>query len=356
MIFYILLVVIVISLFLVAYKYPTAEKAISLTLLSIMILIGGFRDRIGWDYYSYTNWYLKGTRDDGLELGFLAILRIFRYLNLDYHFLFFFFSFFTYLFAYLGIRKYIKKSSLSMVLYILIPVLFLYSFTYIRQFLSVTIAFYAFSFLLDKKYLNYFLLMFVGVSIHYSCLLPFIFFLIMYKWGSFIKSHHLYLLMGFTFIMGQVGIIHWLSLLFKDSHYLFYVSNEFAVAVPLLKLLVINIMVFLIINYYDRHGFQHPNHKYLLLVYVCSILFLNLFSESTELTRLYIYFRIFEIILVSEIIYAALKNKRFWFIGFVCCFYLFPYFRAISIDYETAPENLKLIPYKSLLYKNTQFL
>ena len=97
MILYILLVAVVVSLFFIAYKYPTTEKTISLTLLGIMILIGGFRDRIGWDYNSYTNWYLKGTRDDGFEFGFLGIMQIFRYLNLDYHFLFFFFPFFLFL-------------------------------------------------------------------------------------------------------------------------------------------------------------------------------------------------------------------------------------------------------------------
>jgi hypothetical protein len=91
MIFYILLVIVVICLFFIAYKYPTTEKAISLVLLGIMILIGGFRDRIGWDYSSYINWYLEGTRDAGFEFGFLGIMKVFRYLNLDYHFLFFFF-------------------------------------------------------------------------------------------------------------------------------------------------------------------------------------------------------------------------------------------------------------------------
>lgn len=355
MTFYILLVVLVVGLFFIAYKYPTTEKAISLTLLGIIILIGGFRDRIGWDYNSYTNWYLKGTRDDGFEFGFLGIMQIFRYLNLDYHFLFFFFSFFTYLFAYLGIKKYTKKSSLPMVLYVLIPVLFLGSFTYIRQFLSVAIAFYAFSFLLDKKYFVFFLLMFIGVSIHYSCLLPFFLFMVVYKWGIFVKSRYLYILMVITFIIGQIGIIHWLSLFLKDSHYLFYVSAKFSVSVPLLKLLVINTMGFLVINYYDKYGFKYPNQKYLLVLYVCSILFLNLFSESVELTRLYIYFRIFEIILVAEIFQIALLNKRFWFVGFVCCFYLLPYFRAIILDYESSSKNLKLTPYKSLLLKSTSF-
>ncbi len=352
MVFYILLVIVIFGLFLVAFVYPKTEKGISLTLLGILILIGGFRDRIGWDYRSYTNWYLNGTRDDGLEFGFLGIMKIFRYLNLDYHFLFFFFSFFTYLFAYLGIRKFTKKSSLPLVLYFLIPVFFLYSFTYIRQFLSVTIAFYAFSYLLERKYISYFLLMFVGISIHYSCIFPFIVFLVVFKWGNLIKDYQLYLLMGVTFLLGQIGIIHWLSLLFKDSHYLYYVSSNFAKTVPLLKLVVMNAMGFLVINYHHKNGFRYPNQKYFLVLYICCILFLNLFSESMELTRLYIYFRIFEILLVAEIIYAALINKRFWLLGCLCCFYLFPFFRAINIDYEKGPENLKLIPYKSILLKS----
>lgn len=351
MIFYVLLVAVVFCLFLVAYRYPRTDKSISLTLLVILILIGGFRDSIGWDYRSYTNWYHNGTRDEGLEFGFLGIMKIFRYLTLDYHFLFFFFSFFTYLFAYFGIKKYTQNISLPMVLYFLIPVLFLYSFTYIRQFLSVTVAFYAFSFLLDKKYIIYFLLMFVGTSIHYSCIIPFIVFLVVYIWGENINNLHLYLLLGVTFVIGQFGIIHWLSFIFKDSHYLFYVSSKFANAVPLLKLLVINAMGFFVMNYYDKNGFRYPNQKYLLLLYIFSILFLNLFSESSELTRLYIYFRIFEIILVAEIIYSSLRNKRFLLLGCICCFYLFPFFRAIQIDYEMGPENLKLIPYKSVLLK-----
>jgi hypothetical protein len=351
MVFYILLVVVVICLFRVSFVFPRFEKAVSLILLGIMILIGGFRDRMGWDYSFYTNWYLYGTRDDGLEFGFLGIMKIFRYLNLDYHFLFFFFSFFTYLFAYLGVKKYTKNSSLPLVLYFLIPVLFLYSFTYVRQFLSVTIAFYAFSYLIEKKYISYLLLMFVGFSIHYSCIFPFIVFILVFGWGSLLKSHHLYILMALTFILGQIGIIHWFSLFLNNSHYSYYVTSEFSKSVPLLKLVLMNAMGLFVINHYDKNRFIYPNQKYLVAVYICSILFLNVFSESIQLTRLYIYFRIFEIILVAEIIYATLRNKRFWLLSCICCFYLFPFFRAIQIDYETAPENLKLIPYKSLLLK-----
>ena len=141
----------------------------------------------------------------------------------------------------------------------------------------------------------------------------------------------------------------------KDSHYSFYVSQKHAVPVPILKLLAFNVVGTFVIWYYSVRGFVDDNKKYFLILYMLSIIILNLFSESTELTRIYIYFRIFEIILVAEIFQIALLNKRFWFVGFVCCFYLLPYFRAIILDYESSSKNLKLTPYKSLLLKSTSF-
>lgn len=86
--FYTFLLLIILSLLFISYKYPSTEKNISLTILSILVLIGGFRDRIGLDYGNYIGWYNKGTRDDGFEFGFLAIMKVFRFLNLDYKFLF----------------------------------------------------------------------------------------------------------------------------------------------------------------------------------------------------------------------------------------------------------------------------
>ncbi|CAD0008511.1 EpsG family protein [Flavobacterium salmonis] len=351
--FYIILIFVVLALFLVSYNYPGKEKIVSLSLLVIMILIGGFREGIGWDYNNYTYWYMYGTRDNNVEYGFLMIMKIFRFLNLSYTFLFFFFSFFTYLFVYLGARKYTKKSTLPLVLYFMIPVMFLYSFTYIRQFLSVAITFYAFSFLLDKKYYYYSLLMISAIFIHYSSLIPFIIFFIIFKWGEFIETRYLYLVIGISFIISQIGVIHLLTFIFKESHYLYYVSNKFTVPVPFAKLLVLNTMGLIILWYYQKFGFQLSHQRCLMLAYISSIVFINMFSESTELTRVYIYFRIFEIILVSEIIYYTLRNKKIWLTSFICCFYLFPFFRAIKIDGEKQKdEKMRLIPYKSLLIKN----
>ncbi|MBK0371262.1 EpsG family protein [Flavobacterium agrisoli] len=349
MIFYILLLLGAFVLVFISYKQPCLEKQVSFSLLGIMMVVGGFRDHIGWDYNAYVHWYLYGTRDQDFEFGFLALLQFFRYFKIDYRFLFFFFSFFTYLFAYLGIREYTKKTSLPLLLYLVIPVFFLYSFTYVRQFLAVTIAFYAFSFLLKKQYWSYFLLMFLGISVHKSCLIPLVFFLLIYKWGECINQYYIVLLMGLSFVISKIGLIYLLSLLLKDSHYLFYVSSQFAVPVPWTKLIGLNAMGLIVLIWYHMYGFQVAHQKILVMLYLFSVIIINLFSESTELTRVYIYFRIFEIIIVAEIIRNSLKRKHLYLITFLSCFYIVPFFRAIKIDSEYGPEKLKLIPYKSYL-------
>jgi hypothetical protein len=350
MLFYILLAVLVFSFCIISHRYPKLDNNISLALLAIIILIGGLRDRIGWDYNSYTTWYLEGNRDYNFEFGFLTLMNVFRYFKLSAPFLFFFFSFFTYVFVYLGIKKYTKEKTLPLVLYVMIPVMFLYSFTYMRQFLAVAIAFYAFSYLLAKKYIVYFLLMFLGISMHYSCIIPFVFFIVISKYEDRIQLKYLGLLIFISFVFSQIGVIGILSMFLKGSHYYFYVSQKHAVPVPIFKLLVFNVIAAFVIWYHSVKGFVDTNKKHFLILYILSIIILNLFAESTELTRIYIYFRIFEIVVLADIIREVwYERKSRIVIFFVFCFYLFPYFRAIKIDSEVGPAGLKLIPYKTIV-------
>ncbi len=351
MLFYVVLLVVVVALVGLAYKVPKTATPVSLLLLLGMVVIGGFRDSIGWDYEWYSNWYLRGTRDAGLEFGFLALMQLFRHWQLAVPVLFFVVAFLTYLAVYLGVKKYSTTSSLPLVLYLLIPSLFIGSFTLIRQLLAVALAFYAFAFLLEKKKGPFFILMAVAVSFHYSALVPLVVFLVVYQWGNRIAPQHLYWLLAVTFCIGQLGVIALLSGLLEGSHYHFYVAQQFAVPVPFLKLAIFNTMGILVIFFYNQKGFPVPNRNPVLVLYIVGIGFLNAFAESSDLTRLYIYFRIFEIILMADIMYWLLAKKRHVLLGLVCCFYILPYFRAIKMDYETGPEGLKMIPYKSLLVK-----
>jgi len=155
------------------YLYPDKNKLLQWFVFVIVVAVAGLREYVGYDYASYVDWYINGKRDDNIEFGYLQIMNMFRYLNLSYHFLFFFFSFTSCLFLFLGIKKYTENQNFAFLIFLLLPELFLTSFSSIRQSFSVSVCFYAFYYLMNRKHTIYLLLMLLAVSVHYSAFMPF---------------------------------------------------------------------------------------------------------------------------------------------------------------------------------------
>lgn len=350
MFFYILLVVVVFCLVLVACVYPKNEKRISWLLISIMILIGGFRDRIGSDHDSYVSWYLQGTRDEDFEFGFVVIMNLFRALHLSPHFLFFFFSFFTYVFVCLGIRNYTTNVNLALLCYILIPCLYITSFTLVRQSFSVAISFYAFYYLINKKYLIFFLLMLVGFSIHRTCLIAFLVFLFTYRFADKIKIVHLVIALITSFILSKLNFHYLFSGFFKDMRYSYYFSNQ-QIPVNFIKIIILNGVGIFVLFYFDKLKKVYPYQKYLLVLYFFSLVSVNLLSTLNDLSRIYTYFRIFEIIVVTDLIFLENNRKKIFLFSFFFVMYFGTFINGLKTDYKVQDPNMpKFIPYKNLLW------
>ncbi|MEP6803979.1 MAG: EpsG family protein [Flavobacterium sp.] len=354
MIFYIVFLLFISSLLLMQYFCPFKQRILEIIVLGIIVLISGLRKSVGYDYNNYVLWYLYKVRDQDFEFGFVAIMNLFRYFDLPPFFLFFFFSFFTYLFVYLGIKKYTSNSNLALLFFIMIPGLYLTSFTILRQFFSVAICFYSFSFLINKKYIQYFLLMFIGLSIHNSCLIPFILFLIVFRYGNQIKINYLYGIMFFSFLFSSLGFFHFFHFFFDKSRYLYYFSNQNEL-VNIWKIIVLNFEGILILYYFKINKYTYSYQHYLVVLYSFSIVFLNLFSNNADLTRIAIYFRIFEIIIVSDLIFSQANNNRKILFSFFYTLYFLSFLNALKKDLEFEDVNMsKLIPYNNILLSSSK--
>lgn len=351
MIFYVLLALSVLGLFLFSYRYPYAEKNISLILFGIMVFVSGLRNRVGGDYDSYVSWYLLKTRDNRLEFGFVAIMDLFRWLKLSPQFLFFFFSFFTCYFVFLGVKKYSENSNLALLLYILLPSLYLSSLVFVRQSFSVAISFYAFYYLINKRYLIYFVLMFIGISIHNSCLIPFVVFLLIATFIDTIKIKHLIFLLIISLILSMFDFIRIFSVLFKETRYAFYFSNQ-RIPVNNLKLIILNCVSIFVLFHFDKLKETYAYQKYILILYVFSVVLINVFSPLNELSRIYIYFRIFEIIVVADLIFLASNQKRILFFSFFFVLYFGSFLNALKKDFESRENMCKFIPYNNILWSS----
>lgn len=153
--------------------------------LLIPILVSGFRYGVGTDYFNYINIFnthvnmITGSfiENNGLaEFGYFLLEKISYALTGDSRLVFLSMSFMTVAFFYLGMRKYtLRYPGLVFFLYLL--TIFPMSMNAVRQGVAMSIMFYAFTFILDKKPLQYTLLSLAASLFHISALLllPFYF-------------------------------------------------------------------------------------------------------------------------------------------------------------------------------------
>jgi hypothetical protein len=153
--------------------------------LLIPILISGFRYGVGTDYFNYVNIFnshiemdLKTYTDiNGIaETGYFILEKVSYSLMGDARLVFLSTAFLTITFFYLGMKRYrLRYPGLIFLLYLL--TIFPMTMNAVRQGVAVSIMFYAFTFILNKKPFRYLLITLFASLFHISALLliPFYF-------------------------------------------------------------------------------------------------------------------------------------------------------------------------------------
>lgn len=344
MIYYILFIGCISGLLALEHFLPSKKHLFLWAVFFLAVFFAGFRDYVGADYSYYVNWYGTKSRDARLEFGFVAIMDVFRYFNLSYHYLFFFFSFLTCFFVFLGIRNYTDNVKLALLFFLLIPGLYINSFSIIRQYFSLAISFYAFYFLVNRKYLIYLILMFLGVAIHNTCYIVFIVFFLVYRWGHLVKPLHIVLAMGVSLIFSQLHYLEYFARYFEKTRYLYYFSIH-KEPTSNLKLLVLNSVGVFVLFQFERLKNKYSYQQYLILFYFCSIVITNFFAQYIDLTRIAYYFKIFEIIVIADLIYLQAKEYRYKYFAFFFVYYLSIYIYALYTDLN---DKVQFVDYKSI--------
>lgn len=349
MTFYLIFIFLATLVMLVCKYYDNNNQAL-IALFVFAVILSGFRDNIGADYGSYVYWYLSRTRDEAFEVGYLMVMNFFRFFNLNYHVLFFVFSFGTLLFVFLGVKKYTIHSSFAFFFYLLIPALFLGSLCVIRQSFAVAISFYAFHFLINKRYLIYVLLMFLGVSVHYTAIVPFFIFIFVYLVIDYIKMNHLIIVLLLSLMLYHFRWFSSFDFFFVDTHYNYYFSTE-PLPLDIFKLVVRNSVAVFLLFYFNKIKDVYPSRKYFVVLSFLSVVIVNFFNNYVGLIRFSNYFLIFEIVVFADVIFMEVKKKRL--LLFTCIYsYGFSLFiHSLRVDSQTELNGLNYIPYKSVFYK-----
>lgn len=348
MITYILFVAIIMALLIFNSAIKTNINIFQWFVFALLVFFVGFRFETGYDWVMYRNFFEYNTFHDGIEFGYVFFIKFLRYFFDDYQSLFFFTALVTYIFLFLGIKKYTKHTSIALILFLLIPGLFLNSLTIIRQELAIAIAFYAFSFLVDRKFLNYFILMILAFSIHYSVAIVFFTHLIVWRYAPKVKYSFYYFLILFSLLFLKFNIGNLVYYFAQGARYEFYQSGE---SVSFLKIFVLNLLALVYVYFSPKIIDKSKYNIYIVALVVMNVVYLNVFSSVIALSRIAYYFKIFEIVLVAQLLFVFDKKVRVLVLLLLVAFYSTLFLGALKVDMaETRTEN-NLIPYKNVFLK-----
>ena len=330
-------------------RFDPGNTFLYLTLL-IVILFAGFRYGIGYDY----NEYLAGFQfDDELERWepLFRILVLFSRnfdFGLDIQAMFLYFSILTLLIVYKALKSLTPYYRMGLLLYFLIPSLFLNSFSVIRQGVAIALMLYALQYITMRiNYWKYILLAFAAMMFHSSAIVAFAvyffgryFFDRLHPWGIY-----LFLILGSFFLsFAHIGKI---ALALLPGHFSLYADIE--IGVSILKLVVVN--AFFLFFLFQKDSFVKTRlDRYAFNSIFLGLLIFNTFSDFVYVTRMAQYFLALEIILVPVYLHS-LKDMtmRKTLTAVFLFYYLFNFNYSLYRDraYNTRKDPHFLVPYRS---------
>jgi len=318
--------------------------------LGIIIFFAGFRFETGYDYTKYLAGYLYDSELQHWEPFFNFFVRLLREVNfgIGIQAMFLFFSAVTTVIFYIALRSLTPHYRLGMLFFLLIPSLYLNSFSIIRQGIALVILLYGLQFVAIEKpdYKKYLFTVFIAFMFHYSSLFVSMIFL----FGSgFFKKTHSWILYTFGIVVSlfisfaHIGKSVLASMPGHFSKYADYVGE-----VSLLKLLIINGFFLFFMVQKDKF-INSTLEKYLLNSIFVGLLIFNVFSDFIYVTRMAQYFLVAEIVLVPIYLYSIKDTfmRKVMLLLFLA-YYLFNFNYALYRDeHFSGNRSHFLVPYKN---------
>ncbi len=357
---FVLLVAFLLALDYYVHKYDThlqqggtrvaIENVFMYLALGLIVFFAGFRYEVGYDYLSYLAGYLYDKELSHWEPLFVFLVRFIRHFNfgLDAQAMFFFFSAVIVIIIYKALRSLTPHYRFGILFYILIPSLYLNSFSVIRQALALSILLFGLQFITKQvpEYKKYIVVSFIAFLFHYNSIFVSLLFIF---GGVFFQRVHSWIIytsaivISFFLYFVHIGRIF---LSYLPGTLGLYIKYELPVS-PL-KLLIVN-GFFLFLMMQKEHFIKNKLESYLFNSVFIGLLIFNIFGDFIYVTRLAQYFLVAEIVLVPYYLYSINNHfRRKVFIGLFLIYYLFNFNYALYRDEQSLHgKNNALVPYRN---------
>lgn len=340
MIPYFLLYIFVIILFLINFKGVISKKTLFIFTSITLILFGGLRYDVGWDYAIYEQ-ILRVYRDSGFLLydrgEYLSNLLYKLSISTNIYIYFIITSAIIYFFISLTFYKVSKFYIVSYLFFLAFPLFYLNSFSVIRNFVAIAITFYASKYIIDKKFFKYILMIFIAILFHKSAIIALLGLVPLFLNITPIYSLVILLI---SFLLRPL----WQSIIFEsdlgtyEAYTHLGTSTDGQTAFLILGLIYIVMLIQGQINYKYDVIFNK-----LFLMYTIGIgIFINFWGLGVFSHRLSLFFTIYATLLLPYLI----NNKYRFVLFFIMCTMLYMY---MIVNYYFSVQN-DFIPYKVLFW------
>lgn len=288
------------------------KRSFFLFLSIILILLCGSRDiSVGTDTHAYEeifNYPIESFLGAHLEPGWIFITYVVKMISDDFHLFKFVISLLTLGFFCLGVLKY-KKCGYMWPLFVYYSMYaYLNSYNGMRQFLALSIVFFAYTFLLTEQKKRFIVTVLIATTIHYSAIYSIV--VLFHERLKLSKNQEL-LLLAVSFLFGCIVSQETLSLLAgsygkSETSMAMRNSNITAIVVTLL----LDYLYFAIKRYFKRFTMAGFSEVLFLKIFFIGIILNNLTFKLTYGSRMILYFTIIQCFLFPFIVLNRKKIDR----------------------------------------------
>ena len=333
--------------------FPKYKNILLIFCFILMFIVAGFRYQVGYDFNSYERIYnnitLSNFRGNNLEIGFSLFVCLLKRIGFGFPVMMISIAMASLFIKYRVIKEYSVYPFISMLVYFSANFI-IQDFGQIRQGLAIAFTLYSIKYIKEKKLYKYLIIIFMAIMFHYSAVL----FLPMY-WLSRINVNKkviatAFVVSGVFFVFSKSGLLDYLVLKVIDQPYITYkyvayMSGEGGIGI--FKLTFLSRLVIFALFYLLRDKIKENCECYniLAMAYLVSIFMYVAFNFNGALaTRGALYFKIVEILIIPQIIYAV-KDKIIMFNGLMIL-YLFTF---KDLYFEIMSSGDRFMPYKNLI-------
>ena len=325
-------------------------NSLNLRMLACIVAIGfcGLRFETGYDYNSYRDFFENiSIYNDVLELGFVYFIHLGNELGISSFSFFFIFALATHGIAFYTLSKISTNPDMAIFIYLLIPGLYLNSFSVVRSAYALSIFIYAaFKLIKNNAVYQYFVWGLLAASFHITAILPFLLTFIIYVSPKYPISRYLFfILLGVSFLVGfQSSFAQSILNMFvytKFSAYAEWDTQQSAIKIFSTNLLAIYII------YHLKYFRSCKNSLFFFKIWFIGLLIYNIFMNFTPVTRMTYYFTFFSIPLLLSSIAVYSGKFRILSQSILLIFFSMAFIAALYNDY-LATDVLKMSNYKTI--------